>query len=34
MPQIPVTAANCISGRLPYCVYASEAHVAFGVKRD
>jgi hypothetical protein len=34
MPQMPANAAACINGRYPYWVYASEPHVAAGVKRD
>jgi hypothetical protein len=33
MPHRPVSAASCISGRLPYCEYASEPHDAAGVIR-
>jgi len=30
MLQIPVNATSCMSGRLPYCVYAIEPQVAAG----
>src|SRR6188474_2495487 len=34
IPQMPATAATCISGRNPYCEYAIDPQLAAGVKRD
>jgi hypothetical protein len=34
IPQMPATAATCISGMNPYCEYAIEPQLAAGVKCD